>query len=78
MLAFKIVALIFVSLADANTESDLTPVTRIMKGKHVASIEDYPFMALIRRAAADYCGGTIISKNFVLSAAQCTVEYVQL
>ncbi|KAJ8668405.1 hypothetical protein QAD02_010068 [Eretmocerus hayati] len=46
---------------------------RILGGFN-ASIESYPYMASIRYARSHVCGGTIISPDVVLTAAQCISE----
>ncbi|KAJ8666952.1 hypothetical protein QAD02_008614 [Eretmocerus hayati] len=40
-------------------------------GSFPASIEDYPFVASIRVAGGHVCGGSILTKNIVLTASHC-------
>ena len=47
----------------------LTP--RIVGGSIVSSIEDIPYQVSIQLGSKHYCGGVIISNNYVLTAAAC-------
>lgn len=50
----------------------LTP--RIVGGSVVSSIEDVPYQVSVRLNDQHHCGGIIISKNYVLTAAACVIS----
>lgn len=52
-------------------------ITRIVNGSPV-SIEDYPHQVALLYKDYFICGGSIISKIFVLTAAHCTYGFVTL
>ncbi|KAJ8668404.1 hypothetical protein QAD02_010067 [Eretmocerus hayati] len=67
-----------VSFSEIQGSSDAPDRSSRVLGGFDASIEDYPFMASIRYARSHVCGGTIISPDIVLTAAQCIREYYYL
>lgn len=48
---------------------------KIVGGKD-AFIEEYPYQASMQYKSFHYCGAVIISKNYVVTAAHCTIGYV--
>lgn len=72
-------ATLVLSLANpfAASAEESTFGVRIVNGAPVAEADEYPWMvALVRRAEpnnfqAQFCGGTLISQNVVLTAAHC-------
>lgn len=45
--------------------------SKIVGGKSVASIEEYPYMVSVRYSLTHVCGGAIIDEKTVITAAQC-------
>lgn len=69
-------------LAGAKLSSKKSPHARIYNG-YLASKADFPYIVGIRAnegTLSHFCGGTIIAKNFILTAAHCTkgFEYLAL
>lgn len=51
-----------------------TPQGRIVGGRET-TIEEHPWQVSIQVLGFHYCGGSIISKNVILTAGHCTVSY---
>jgi trypsin len=49
------------------------PAQAIVRGKP-ASISDYPWMASVQRGGGQWCGGTVITSRWILTAAHCVVD----
>lgn len=48
---------------------------KIIGGNEVATIEDYPYMASLQYVyGGHFCGGSIISKNYIMTAAHCNIS----
>jgi secreted trypsin-like serine protease len=63
------------SIDEINLEEDLTILGRIVGGT-TANIADYPWqVALMTSSNSQFCGGSIISEYWILTAAHCIGHY---
>lgn len=48
--------------------------TRIIGGKEVTDVNQYPWMALLEKNGRFTCGGSLINSKYVLTAGHCVDE----
>ena len=60
----------FYTVASSTVSCGKGPIGRIVRGKE-AKRGDYPWQALLQKNGCQFCGGTLISPQWVLSAAHC-------
>ncbi|XP_046741207.1 trypsin-1-like [Diprion similis] len=60
-------------VAPSSILNKLSPVSRIIGGKNV-TIDEVPYQVSIQLNGSNICGGSIISENWILTAAHC-MEY---
>ena len=63
----------FYTVASSTDSCGKGPIARIVGGKE-AKRGDYPWQALLQENGRHFCGGTLISPQWVLSAAHCVED----
>lgn len=71
-LVFLLVSSIFIA-----AESSVPRLSRIVKGTLI-EIESVPYQAALISGGSLVCGGSIISQSFILTAANCVFDVVNI
>lgn len=74
MLRRMIINVLLVTVLGSEFNEDLKPQTRIVGGQET-NIEKFPHQISLEYNKKHSCGGAIISRNYVITAAHC-IEYV--
>uniref|UniRef100_A0A1B0EZ70 Uncharacterized protein n=1 Tax=Phlebotomus papatasi TaxID=29031 RepID=A0A1B0EZ70_PHLPP len=75
MLRRMIINVLLVTVLGSKFNDDLKPQTRIVGGQET-NIEKFPYQISLEYNKKHTCGGAIISRNYVITAAHC-IEYAR-
>ncbi|KAJ8667233.1 hypothetical protein QAD02_008895 [Eretmocerus hayati] len=62
-------------LRPSTKDNQFSPSSGRIVGGEPADIEDHPWQASLQIAGFHFCGGSIISKDIILTAGHCTTSY---